>query len=324
MIRPKFTLALSVYDRHIPFFDGTVELNDAELEVLAVGEANSLRDGGKRHHRMLIDREFDACEVSLSSYIMARSQGLPFTAIPVFPRRLFSQSHVWVDNDSSIGAPKDLIGRKVGVITFQTSLSVQAKGDLQSEYDVPWRDIQWYVGAEEPIEFSPPKGLVLHRIPEGKKLAVMLESCEIDALITPRPPIGTNTKAKFRRLFADSRGEELRYFRSHGFFPIMHAIAFKDESVTRFPWMPAALTEAFSRAQDICQSYYADPNWTMLVWTRHLFEEEQSSLAGNLWPIGLAGNRNNLERFVDYMMDQGLLSKKPRLEELFPPIFAVS
>jgi hypothetical protein len=37
MIRPKITLALSVYDRHIPFFDGTVALKDAELQVLAVG-----------------------------------------------------------------------------------------------------------------------------------------------------------------------------------------------------------------------------------------------------------------------------------------------
>jgi 4,5-dihydroxyphthalate decarboxylase len=324
MTRPKITLALSVYDRHIPFFDGTVELKDAELIVLAVGEANSLRDGGKRHHRMLIDRDFDACEVSLSSYIMARSQGLPFTAIPVFPRRLFSQSHVWVNDDSSLGAPKDLLGCKVGIITFQTTLSVQAKGDLQSEYGVPWRDIQWYVAAEEPIEFSAPKGLVLHRIPDGKKLAEVLESRKVDALITPRPPPVTKGAAKFRRLFTDSRGEELRYFRCCGFFPIMHVIVLKEESVVQYTWLPAALTEAFSQAQEICQSYYTDPNWSMLAWTRHLYEEQQESLAGNLWPIGLAGNRNNLERFVDYMMDQGLLSKKPRLEELFPPAFAVS
>ena len=324
MIRPIITLALSVYDRHIPFFDGTVAIKDGDLKVLAVGEANSLRDGGKRHHRMLIDQEFDACEVSLSSYILARSQGLPFTAIPVFPRRLFSQSQVWVDNDSSIGAPKDLIDRKIGVITFQTTLSVQAKGDLQSEYAVPWRDIHWHVAAEEPIEFSAPQGLVLNRIPEGKKLAEMLENREIDALITPRPPVGTKGAVKFRRLFADSRGEELRYFRYHGFFPIMHVIALKEDSVARNPWMPVALSEAFYRAQEICQSYYADPNWTMLAWTRHLFEEEQKSLVGNLWPIGLLGNRNNLDRFLDYMMDQGLLSKKPRLEELFPSAFADS
>jgi 4,5-dihydroxyphthalate decarboxylase len=272
---------------------------------------------------MLIDREFDACEVSLSSYIVARSQGLAFIAIPVFPRRLFSQSHIWIGADSSIRAPKDLIGRKVGVITFQTTLSVQAKGDLQTEYGVPWRDIQWHVAVEEPIEFIAPPGLVLHRIPEGRKLPEMLESHQIEALITPRPPIGSNGKATFRRLFADSRREEVRYFRAHGFFPAMHVIAFKEDSVARYPWIPAALTAAFSQAQEICQSYYADPNWTILAGTRHLFEEEQKSMAGNLWPIGLAGNRNNLDRFLDYMMDQGLLSKKPRLEELFTSTFAI-
>jgi 4,5-dihydroxyphthalate decarboxylase len=61
-----------------------------------------------------------------------------------------------------------------------------------------------------------------------------------------------------------------------------------------------------------------------LAWTRHLFEEERDILGRDLWPIGLEDNRNNLDRFLDYMMDQRLLSKKPRLEELFPPAFAIS
>jgi hypothetical protein len=85
VIRPKITLALSVYDRHIPFFDGTVALEDAELQVLAVGEANSLRDGSKRHQRMLIDREFDACEVSLSSYIMPEAKDCLLPRYRFFP-----------------------------------------------------------------------------------------------------------------------------------------------------------------------------------------------------------------------------------------------
>jgi 4,5-dihydroxyphthalate decarboxylase len=64
-------------------------------------------------------------------------------------------------------------------------------------------------------------------------------------------------------------------------------------------------------------TYYADPNWTTLAWTRHLFEEEQEVLDRDLWPIGLAGNRNNLELFLGYMMEQGLLSKPLALEDLF-------
>ena len=81
MGRPKLTMALSLYDRHIPFFDGTVSVRGVDLNVLAVGESNSLRDGLNRHHRMLAEQEFDACEVSLSSYVMAKSQGWPLTAI---------------------------------------------------------------------------------------------------------------------------------------------------------------------------------------------------------------------------------------------------
>ncbi len=318
MKRPRLTLALSLYDRHFPFFDGTVDVNDVDLQALAVGESNHLRDGVNRHHRMLADQEFDACEVSLSSYIIAKSLGLPFTAIPVFPRRLFSQSHVWVNRDSAILEPRDLIGCKVGVITFQTTLSVQAKGDLQSEYGVPWREIEWYVASEEPIKFSPPERVHLRHIPQNKKLGQLLEQGEIDAVVTPRPPAGTiASAARIRRLFADPRKEEQRYFRERGFFPVMHVVALKENSVRQYPWIPTALTEAFQKAQEICRMYYADPNWTTLAWTRHLFEEERELLAHDLWPIGLAGNRKNLELFLDYMVEQGLLNKPLPLESLF-------
>jgi len=318
MLRPKISMALSLYDRHVPFFDGTVEVRDVDLQVLAVGEANSLRDGGRRHHRMLIDREFDACEVSLSSYIMAKSQGFPFIAIPVFPRRLFVQSNIWIHDESVIREPMELVGGKVGVITFQTTLSVQAKGDLQTEYGVPWRKIEWYVAADEPIEFADPGTVVLKRIPQGKKLGEMLASKSLDAIITPRPPmLAAKTKSKFRRLFQKPRDEESCYFQKHGFFPAMHVIALKQETVQKFPWVAAALVQAFQQAHAICRSYYTDPNWTVHAWTQHLSEEEQDRLGPELWPMGVKDNRNNIELFLTYLLEQGLITEKMPLANLF-------
>jgi hypothetical protein len=96
----------------VPFFDGTAQVANVDLVVLAVGEANSLRDGGKRHHRMLVDLEFDACEVSLSSYIIAKSKVFHLCN-PCFPARLFSQSNIWTYQDSTIREPQELAGRKV-------------------------------------------------------------------------------------------------------------------------------------------------------------------------------------------------------------------
>jgi 4,5-dihydroxyphthalate decarboxylase len=61
---------------------------------LIVGQSDRQRDGEARHERMLQKGEFDVAKLSLSSYLMAKSRDIPFTAIPVFPRRLFSQSQM--------------------------------------------------------------------------------------------------------------------------------------------------------------------------------------------------------------------------------------
>ena len=94
MANLELTMALSHYDRHIPFFDGSVRAEGVDLKVLQVGQSEPLKHGRDRHERMLQKAEFDICELSLSSYLMARSRALPFTAIPVFPRRLFSLSQI--------------------------------------------------------------------------------------------------------------------------------------------------------------------------------------------------------------------------------------
>ena len=39
MSKPKLSMALSHYDRHIPFFDGSVQLEDFDLDVN--GDADS-------------------------------------------------------------------------------------------------------------------------------------------------------------------------------------------------------------------------------------------------------------------------------------------
>lgn len=84
MAKPKLTIALSHYDRHVPFFDGTVQPEGVDLNVLIVGQSDVQRDGEERHERMLQKGEFDVAELSLSSYLMAKSRGMPFTAIRFF------------------------------------------------------------------------------------------------------------------------------------------------------------------------------------------------------------------------------------------------
>jgi 4,5-dihydroxyphthalate decarboxylase len=314
----KLTMALSHYDRHIPFFDGSVQTEGVDLQVLEVGQSEPLKHGRDRHERMLQQREFDVCELSLSSYLMARSRGMPFTAIPVFPRRLFSLSKIWVNVDAGINAPQDLVGKRVGLSTFQTTLSVLAKGDLQSEYGVPWRNMEWIVSKEEAVPFKPQEGVHIELVAPGKKMGTMLERGEISALMVPHPPEqALRGSSKIQRLFADPKQEELKYFRKNGYYPIMHVITIKDEVLAKNPWLAQSLMAAFDKAKETCMAYYDDPNWSRFVWGRHLFEEERKAFGDDPWPHGIKKNRANLERFIDYSLDQGLVEKKLEVTELF-------
>jgi hypothetical protein len=47
-----------------------------------------------RHERFLQNFEFDAAELLLSSYLIAIDREMPVHAVPIFPRRLFSQSQM--------------------------------------------------------------------------------------------------------------------------------------------------------------------------------------------------------------------------------------
>ena len=318
MAEADLTIALSHYDRHIPLFDRSVQVQGANTIVLEVGQSHPLKHGQNRHERMLQKQEFDICELSLSSYLMAKSRGLPFTAIPVFPRRLFSLSQMWVNVDAGISSPADLTDKRVGLSTFQTTLSVLAKGDLQSEYNVPWRKIDWVVSKEEAVAFKPEAGVRIELLAPGKKIGVLLEQGEIDALMVPHPPAEALAGSKkIRRLFPDPKQEEVKYFQKNGYYPIMHVVAFRDDVLKRDPALAENVMRAFDQAKHACKAYYDDPNWSRFVWGRHLFEEERKLFGDDPWPHGVEKNRANLERFIDYSKDQGLLAKKLAVDELF-------
>lgn len=312
------TLAVAHYDRHVPFLDGTVVPEDVALTVLDVGQSSNGRHGKHRHQRMLRDGEFDAAEVSFSNYLMALDRGRPFTAIPFIPRRLFSQSLWFTRLDSPLAGPEALAGRRVGLNTYGTTLSVLAKGDLEHEHGVPWKSIEWVINVDEVVPFEIPDGVNLVRLPaDGRRIDDLLLAGEIDALAMPHPPASlTRGEPKVRRLFRDARGAELAYYRRNGYWPIMHFIVIRNDVADRHPWLPRALWDAFHEAKRVLADFYDDPNWSSLAWAPH-YREEERRLLGDPWTHGVAANRANIERFMRYSAEQGLIRAPLPVEAMF-------
>ena len=314
----RLRMAIDRYDRHFPFFDHSLNLpSGIELECFQVGQSAKLRDGNGRHEEFL-NGQYDVAEFSMSSYLMAKDQGYPIVGIPVFPRRLFSQSQMWVSADSAMTSASDLVGKRVALSSFQTTLSLLAKGDLTFYYNVPWKSIQWKLTTAEkiPIEHGPDVNVEF--IGDRDRLGQRLRDGEIDAFFLPHPPhdimVG-NIPA--RRLFENVEEEEARYFRDRGYFPIMHVVVMQSDLAERRPELPMTMMALFHQAFEIAESYYEDPNWSMLASARHQWETERARFGGSPWKQGFRANRDNLEMMIRYAIDQGMIRGKLSPEDLF-------
>src|SRR5689334_15966953 len=73
--------AIGPYGHFAAIKDGSISPEGASLEQVEVTPIiNAFR-------RMCRELEFDVCEMAITTYLTAKSYGLPFTAIPVFPLR---------------------------------------------------------------------------------------------------------------------------------------------------------------------------------------------------------------------------------------------
>ena len=119
---------------------------------------------------------------------MARDQGEPLSALPVFLHRRFRHGFLFVNADAGIREPKDLIGKRVGGTNFQPAGNLWVRGILEEHYGVPHKSITWVVDREEDVRFNKPDDLKIEMIPRGKRLDDMLAEGEIPAMLSPELP----------------------------------------------------------------------------------------------------------------------------------------
>jgi 4,5-dihydroxyphthalate decarboxylase len=311
-------LAIDRYDRHFPFFDGSLSHPfNIEIRPFQVGQSAILQHGTDRHE-LFLEGQFDVAEFSMSSFLAAKTRGYPIVGIPVFPRRLFSTSQMWVSQDSDMTDPAHLVDKNVALSAFQTTLSLLAKGDLEFHYKVPWRSINWKLTTKEKIPLEHGPEVSIEFIGDRDRLGDRLQAGEIDAFFLPHPPANVMSgEIPARRLFLDPESEEKRYFDEVGSFPIMHVIAIQESLVRENPELPLQLMEIFHSAFDIAEGYYADPNWSMLPGVRHQFERDRERFMGKAWPRGFIANRSNIDRLMRYAVDQGIGAEYLPPEALF-------
>jgi 4,5-dihydroxyphthalate decarboxylase len=121
-----------------------------------------------------------------------------------------------------------------------------------------------------------------------------------------------------KRLFDDPRTTERAYFKKTGVFPIMHAVAIRNDVINTHPWLPEAVFSAYSRSKQM--EYKAMQNrWIFgtLPWFGQEFDETREVMGENFWPYGIEPNMKTLNALSQYSYDQGLAKKRLQVEDLF-------
>jgi 4,5-dihydroxyphthalate decarboxylase len=311
----KIPVTLACGDNEIvrPLINGKVNVDGVNLTILTD------MDSATRHWRFLNKGEFDVAEVSSSSYLAARDNDMPFRAIPVFLHRRFRHGFMFINTTKGIARPADLRGRRIGVKTMMTTAVLWMRGILQHEYGVPLNSIEWVAEIEDDIKVTLPENIKYSCLPNEKSVETMLAEGELDAVLHSdfiKPFLAKDPRVA--RLFADHKAEEIAYFKRTGIFPIMHVLGLRHGLTEKHPWLAVNLFKAFDEAKNIAMKRMVNPRIVPLAWYRDAWEEQERILGPDPWQYGLTdSNRNVLETLIGYSHEQGLIGRRPSVEDLF-------
>ena len=203
---------------------------------------------------------------------------------------------------------------------------------MQHEYGVRPDEIEWVVSAKDSSsgvagqlskqEDMRPEGLSVTVGAKGKDESELLLDGDVDAIFhAAEPKAYVQGDERVVRLFPDFRKVERDYYAKTGIFPIMHAVAIRNDIVEQNPWLPRAVFDAYVEAKQQMYIHMDKMGWATnsIPWFAKELEETKALMGDNFWPYGIDANRKALETLFQYSYEQGLASRKLRIEDLFHP-----
>jgi 4,5-dihydroxyphthalate decarboxylase len=260
--------------------------------------------------RMVRTLEFDVCEMALTTYLVAKAHGVAFTAVPAFLVRGFHHAAITVDTRHGITSPKDLEGKRVGVSRgYTVTTGVWARSILAAEHGVDLDSITWVLSGDEHVAaYRPPANL--ESIPPGRELDEMLASGELAAVVgveidspDAAPLIPDPVEAGFAAL------------QQRGLYPINHLVVIRDDLLAERPGLGPQVFDAFARSKQL----YVERLRAGEVHdkTDRMYARVMELTGADPLPYGIEPNRAVLEELLRNAVDQKILDRAPRLEDVF-------
>jgi 4,5-dihydroxyphthalate decarboxylase len=199
--------------------------------------------------------------------------------------------------------------------------AVWVRGWFREEWGVSTDEIEWVTYRPERIDIPVPatRG-------QADNLFEGLVNGEVDAIMSARRPPeeyfpSTGEPGKIKRLFPDVWNDEREFYNRTGVFPIMHLVTVRNDVCSEFPNLPLQIYQTFSQVKDAAVANLIETIklGVTLPFVLQSVEEAQRLMNGDIWPYGVSKNEAQLKRFIQYLVDDGLIKQPVPLEQVFHP-----
>ena len=242
---------------------------------------------------MVREQRFDVSELALATFLQARAHNKPLVLLPATVMGRFQHGCMLHNVERGKLTPAGLVGRRVGVRAYSQTTGVWLRGILQNEYGVDLDRVHWVTFEDAHVaEYKDPADV--ERAAEDKKMTRMLQEGELDAAIygsdMPDDP-------RLQSVIAEPDKAARAWYEKHGVVPVNHMIV---------------VTDALAKSRpDLVTEIYR-----MLCDGKKAAGLPRPSEIDTI-PFGHEANRPVIELMTSYMLQQGLISDRLPIDNIW-------
>ncbi|MDO8877092.1 MAG: hypothetical protein Q8M24_18170 [Pseudolabrys sp.] len=279
-------IAIGDYPHTLPLKRGEIVSDTLKLDFVDVKPMHTAFKPMVREHA------YDASEMALVTYLQAKEHNKGLTLLPAAMLARFQHGTVLHNVERGSMSPSDLRGKRIGVRSYSQTTAAWMRGILENDHGVDLSRVQWVTFEDGHVaEAKDPPSVV--RAGKGKDITKMLIDGELDAAIYGA---AMPDDKRLRSVIGDPEAEAKKWFAKHRLVPVNHMVVVTDELARTKPDAVAEL-------------------YRLLEAGRRAAGPAPGGL--DTAPFGRDANRPCLELLVGYAVQQGLLSRRLKVEELW-------
>jgi len=280
-------IAIGDYPHTLPLKRGQIASSSLKLDFVDVKPMHTAFKPMVRQHA------YDASEMALVTYLQAKVHNKGLQLLPAAMLARFQHGTMLFNAERGKLSPSGLAGRRIGVRSYSQTTGAWIRGIIANDYGADLARVQWVTFEDGHVaECKDPPGVI--RAASGQDMTQMLIVGELDAAIygaaMPQNP-------RLQSVIPDPDAAAQAWYAKHGLVPVNHMVV-----VTQ--------TLAQSNPKAVAELY-------------RLLEASKTTAgvptAGQIdtAPFGKEANRSSLELLISYAVQQGLISRRLEVDELW-------